>query len=786
MAKKALILWFNELGKNDIPEVGGKCANLGEMTNAGIPVPPGFAVTAWAYQKFITDTGIADRMFSILDGVDVHNSDELNAVTEKVRELMEGTKMPKEIEEAVRKAYRELNKKMKLDNTWVAVRSSATAEDLPDASFAGQQETYLNVRGEEQLLESVRKCWSSLFTPRATFYRAEKGFSHKTVMLSVAVQKMVNSRCAGVMFTLHPTTGERSKIMIEGTWGLGESVVSGAVTPDNFLIEKSNLKIVDSRIAAKTEELMRDTKKGMNVHLQVPKERQNVPCLNEGEIVKLAELAKTIEAHYGKAQDIEWAIDRDLKFPENVFIVQSRPETVWSRAAPGTEAPPAKSEEVTTEKKVVCRGLPASPGTAVGVAKIIPDVKHIDLVEKGDLLVTKMTTPDWVPAMRKACAIITEDGGTTAHAAIVSRELGIPCIVGTGNAMTALKHGSLYTVDARAGVVYEGRIEKEKGPGPTAMPTSVGETFIPCGTKVLMNLGVPEKIEDYVNLPFDGIGLMRVEFIIADYVKAHPNWIIEQNRTQEYIDKMAEGISLVARAIAPRPMVVRFSDFKTNEYRELPGGEKHEPQEANPMIGWRGVSRYISSNFEKAFRLECRAILKCRKEWGLKNVWVMLPFVRTTWEVEKCVEIMKSEGLERNRDFKVWLMAEVPSMAMIPEEFAKLPVDGASIGSNDMTQLVLGADRDSEILGNMGYFDERDPAVLRALKNVIEGFVKAGKTCSICGQAPSVYPEVTEFLVKAGITSVSVNPDTVVQTRRLVASVEQKVMLEKLAGLSNK
>lgn len=774
MAKHALISWFSELGKNDIQEVGGKCANLGEMTNAGIPVPPGFAVTAWAYKKFITDTGIADEIFSILKDVDVNDSDGLNSTTGKVRELMENAKMPKDIEDAIRKAYRELNKKLKLDDTWVAVRSSATAEDLPDASFAGQQETFLNVRGEEQLLESVKKCWSSLFTPRATFYRAEKGFEHKTVMLSVAVQKMVNSRSAGVMFTLHPATGDRSKIVIEGTWGLGENVVSGAVTPDLFIIEKSNLKTVEKKIAAKTEELVRDPRKGQNLHAPLPEERRNAPCLNEEETVKLAELAKAIEAHYGKAQDIEWAIDRDLKFPESVFIVQSRPETVWSRAKV------AEAQKTTTEKKVVCRGLPASPGTVVGVAKIIPDVAHINRVEKGDLLVTKMTTPDWVPAMRKACAIITEEGGTTAHAAIVSRELGIPCIVGTGNGMSALIDGKTYTVDARAGVVYEGRIEEKKS-APLAQ-SAIAEAFIPTATKVLMNLGVPEKIEDYVNLPFDGIGLMRVEFIIADYVKAHPNWLIEENRQQEYIDKMAEGISLVARAIQPRPVVVRFSDFKTNEYRELPGGEKFEPQEANPMIGWRGVSRYISPNFEKAFRLECKAILKCRKEWGLKNVWVMLPFVRTTWEVERCLETMRSEGLERNRDFKVWLMAEVPSMALLADEFAKLPIDGASIGSNDMTQLVLGADRDSEILANMGYFDERDPAVLRALKNVIEGFVRAGKTCSICGQAPSVYPEVTEFLVKAGITSVSVNPDTVVQTRRLVASVEKKVMLEALKG----
>ena len=787
-AGEKIIIWFEDLRKEDIPLVGGKCANLGEMLQAGIPVPYGFAVTAQAYQLFIEKTGIAKKIYSIISETvtDINNPQQYEEASKKVRELIESTKMPEVIDKAIREAYRKLSERAKMKEVSVAVRSSATAEDLPDASFAGQQETYLNVEGEDDLIEKTRKCWSSLFTPRAIFYRTTKGFRHEDVLISVGVQKMVNSRSAGVMFTINPVTGDRNQIVIEGNWGLGESVVSGAVTPDDFIVNKETLEIIERRIAKKTVEYIRDPKGKGTIHVEVPKDRQEKPCLEDREIKKLAELGKLIEKHYnGRPQDIEWAVDEDLDFPENIFIVQSRPETVWSLKGP---AKPEEEEAVTraVEKVVVVKGLPASPGIYGGVAKVALTTEDASkLIKKGDILVTTMTNPDWVPYMRVAGAIVTNDGGMTCHAAIVSRELGIPCIVGTGNATENLLTGKEYTVDAKTGVVYEGLVEEVTGKpsAEKAAPlVSVSEAVPVTGTKIYMNLGVPEKIEDYKDLPFDGIGLMRVEFIMASYIGEHPNYLIEIGESQKFVDSMADGVAQVARAIFPKPVVVRFSDFKTNEYRQLKGGEKYEPHEDNPMMGWRGVSRYISKQYKEAFRLECKAIKKVRDEWGLKNVWIMLPFVRCTWEVKECLRIMEEEGLKRSRDFKVWLMAEVPSIIFMADEFSKL-CDGFSIGSNDLTQLVLGTDRDSQILPEIDsrYFDERDPAVKRAIAYLIKTAHKNGVTVSICGQAPSVYPEFCEFLVRCGIDSISVNNDVVVQTRKLVASIEQKVLLERIA-----
>ncbi|MEM2784217.1 MAG: phosphoenolpyruvate synthase, partial [Nitrososphaerota archaeon] len=660
--KEKLILWFEEVRKEDVPLVGGKNANLGEMINAGIPVPPGFAITAYAYKKFITETGIAEKIYEIIKEkvVDPNNPEQYEQASKEIRKLIEATPMPKEIENEIRKAYKQLSKKVGAVEVSVAVRSSATAEDLPDASFAGQQETYLNVNGESEVLEKVQKCWSSLFTPRAIFYRTQKGFPHEKVLISVAVQKMVNSRSAGVMFTINPVTGDRNQIVIEGNWGLGESVVSGAVSPDDFIVDKNNFNIIEKRISTKAVEYIRDPKTGKTIHATIPTERQNAPCLSDEEIIYLAKLAKRIEEHYGRPQDIEWAIDKDGKFPDNIFIVQSRPETVWSLKE---EKPKVEVTKVATptiaEKVIVVKGLPASPGLYAGKAKVVLTTEDAaKLIQKGDILVTKMTNPDWVPYMRVAGAIVTDEGGMTCHAAIVSRELGIPCIVGTGNATKALITNKEYTVDAKSGIVYEGILEEvvAKPIMPSAVgieaPLAFAEPVPITATKIYMNLGVPEKIEDYKNLPFDGIGLMRVEFIMASYIGEHPNYLLESGQAEKFINKMAEGIAQVARAIQPRPVVVRFSDFKTNEYRQLKGGEKYEPTEDNPMLGWRGVSRYISPQYEKAFRLECKAIKKVRDEWGLKNVWVMLPFVRCTWEVEECLRIMKEEGLERSRDFK--------------------------------------------------------------------------------------------------------------------------------------
>jgi len=794
--KMKFVEWFENLRKTDIPLVGGKNANLGEMISVGIPVPQGFAVTAYAYKKFIEETGIANEVYKIIRETvkDLNDPKQYEEASKRIRTLIESTSMPKEIENAVREAYRELCRRLNAERVPVAVRSSATAEDLPDASFAGQQETYLNVIGEDEVIEKTVKCWSSLFTPRAIFYRTQKGFAHEKVFISVGIQKMVNARAAGVMFSINPVTGDSNQIVIEGNYGLGESVVSGAVTPDEFIVDKRTMKIVERRIAAKKIMYVRDPATGKTVHVDVPAEKQNQPCLKDEEVLKLAELAVKIEQHYGKPQDIEWAVDSDIGFPENIFIVQSRPETVWSLKT--AELPEKRVEaglaKPTEELKVVVKGIPAGKRSiGAGVAKVVLNPEEAaKVMRKGDILVTDMTNPDYVPFMRLAGAIVTDKGGITCHAAIVSRELGIPCVVGTENATKLMVSGNEYTVDARSGVVYEGIVSTMTEPSPLpgsagvfTGPSAAGGVFqsVPVtATKIYMNLGVPEKIEEYKHLPFEGIGLMRIEFILASYIGEHPLYLIEIRQDQKFVDKLAEGIATVARAIQPRPVVVRFSDFKTNEYRELKGGEKYEIVEANPMLGWRGCSRYISPWYEKAFRLECQAIRKCRDEWGLKNVWVMLPVVRTLWEAKKCLEIMKEEGLERTKDFKIWFMAETPSIAILADEFSKL-CDGFSIGSNDMTQGILMIDRDSERLGQMGYFDERDPAVKRIIAHLIRVAHENGCTVSICGEAPSNLPDFTEFLVRAGIDSISVNPDAVVATKQLVASIEQKIILEKLA-----
>jgi pyruvate,water dikinase len=791
--REDLVLWFENLRKTDIPSVGGKNANLGELTNAGIHVPPGFAITAFSYKRFIQETGISSKIYEIIkDTITNPNEPKLyETASKKIRELIEATPMPKDIENAIRSTYEELCRKLGIQDVFVAVRSSATAEDLADASFAGQQETFLNVRGVAEVLETTVKCWSSLFTPRAIFYRTEKGFVHEKVFISVGVQKMVNSRAAGVLFTINPVSGDNSQIIIEGNYGLGEAVVSGAVTPDDFVVSKKTMSIVERRLAKKTLQYIRDPNTGKTVHLGVPVDRQDQPCISDEEIIHLAELAKRIEQHYGKPQDIEWAIDRDVPFPSNMFIVQSRPETVWAQKTPeailGGESEKLKSTEAL---KVIVRGIAAGKrGFGVGKAKIVTDPEEAaKVMRKGDILVTAMTNPDYVPFMKLAGAIVTDKGGVTCHAAIVSRELGIPCVVGTENGTKLMITGEEYTVDSRSGIVYEGVLstlteQLSSAAGAVAGSAVNGGVFqsVPVtATKIYMNLGVPEKVEEYKNLPFEGIGLMRTEFILASYIGEHPMLFVETNQGQRFVDKLADGIATVARAVQPRPVVVRFSDFKTNEYRELKGGEKYEIVEANPMLGWRGCSRYISQWYEKAFRLECQAIQKCRREWGLKNVWVMLPVVRTLWEAEKVLKIMQEEGLERSRDFKIWFMAETPSIAILADEFSKL-CDGFSIGSNDMTQGILMIDRDSERLGQMGYFDERDPAVKRILAHLINVAHEHGCTVSICGEGPSNLPDFAEFLVKAGIDSISVNNDAVVSTKKLVASIERKIMLEELA-----
>ncbi|MCI2414941.1 MAG: pyruvate, water dikinase [Candidatus Aramenus sp.] len=753
---------------------GGKGANLGELVSFGIRVPPGFIITSKAYYYFISYNNLNTKIKEILD-----QEKDVEEASKRIKELILKSKIPEDLEQAIFSAYDELAKRVGTE-ILVAVRSSATAEDLENASFAGQQDTYLNVTRPE-LLNNVKMVWASLFNARAIEYRRAKGIDVEKVGIAVVVQKMVNSRSAGVMFTLHPANGDRNFVVIESSWGLGEAVVGGKVTPDEIVIEKSTLRIVEKRASHKTLKIYYDRVQKKNVEAELKGEEADKISLTDEEAIELAKLALKIEEHYGRPMDIEWAIDADMKFPDNVFVVQARVETFWSSKAKAQQE--EKKVEV-PERKVLIKGLAASPGIASGRARVILDVKDTKDFQKGDILVTKMTDPDWVPIMKIASAIVTDEGGITSHAAIVSRELGIPAVVGTKEGTKLIKDGQDITVDATRGVVYEGRIVTEKVEEKPVTAQGLSRDILLSlypitGTKIYMNLGQPDVIEKYVDLPFDGIGLMRIEFIVSEWIRYHPLYLIKIGKPEEFVNKLAEGVARVASAIYPRPVVVRFSDFKTNEYKGLIGGEEFEPEERNPMLGWRGVSRYISPQYEPAFRLEVRAIKKVREEMGLNNVWVMFPFVRTLTELRKAMKIMKDEGLERGKNFKVWVMAEVPSVIMLADEFSRL-VDGFSIGSNDLAQLTLGVDRDSEILARTGYYDERDPAVLRSMRKLIRVAHKYGRTVSICGQAPSVYPEVTEFLVKEGIDSVSVNPDAVVSTRRLVASIEQKLMLQGL------
>lgn len=777
-----LVVPLEGVSKEDVAAVGGKAANLGELIKAGFPVPRGFVVTSSAFRKFLSYNQLEDKIAKLLEEIEAKEPtpSQLEQVSLRLRKLIVSAPLPKELEEAIVEAYNSLSDEQAEVAAYVAVRSSATAEDAQDASFAGQQETYLNVSSPEGVIEKVKVTWSSVFTPRSLFYRLQKGISLHEITTSTIVQKMVDARSAGVMFTLNPVTGDESQVVIESNWGLGESVAAGLVTPDSFVIDKRSLKVVERRISRKRVMHVRDAKTGRTVQQQVPDELAEKPSLSEEEALFLAELGMRIEKHFGRPMDIEWAIDKRQAFPSNVYILQARPETVWSGRRGQAKAEEARPE-APPAAAVVLKGIAASPGVYAGEAKVVyTPSEAAEKMRKGDILVTRATNPDWVPYMRLAGAIVTDEGGYTAHAAIVSRELGIPCVVGTQRATQAMVTGRTYTVDGKAGLVYEGVKEELVKPmerRAEAAPVAIEAPIT--GTKIFMNLGVPDKIEEYAHLPFDGIGLMRVEFIMASYIGDHPNYMIETGRSQEFVEKMAEAIARVARTIYPRPVVVRFSDFKTNEYAQLRGGESYEPKEDNPMLGWRGVSRYISRQYERAFRLECRAIRKCREELGLKNVWVMLPFVRTTWEVERCLRILEEEGLQRGPDFKVWLMAEVPSVIFLADRFAKL-CDGFSIGSNDLTQLILGVDRDSQLLPALDprYFDERDEAVRRAISHLIKVAHEHGVTVSICGQAPSQYPDFTEFLIRQGIDSISVNPDVVVQTRRLVASAEQRLLLE--------
>jgi pyruvate,water dikinase len=651
---KEFILWFEELSKEDIPIVGGKCANLGEViAKTGIPVPKGFAITADAYRYFIQDNAASEKIEALLKDIDVSDIKRLEDISRRLRRYIEGLPIPKKIEKDIIDSYNRLSKLSGKKDLKVAVRSSATAEDLPGSSFAGQQDTYLNI-SKENLIDSIKRCWSSLFTPRAIVYRKEKGFSHLDVLISVAVQELINSQKSGVMFTIEPVSGNRDVIVINASWGLGEAIVSGLVTPDEYVVSKEDFKIVQKNISKKEKKVISDNKGG-TIIVEVEEELKSVPALTDEQVVQLAKYGKRLEEHYGSPQDIEWAVDDRGK----IFILQVRPETLF-----GKDVKFKKVEEkrgIDMERDVIVRGIGVSPGQASGKVKIIMNTKEISKFEKGDVLVTDMTTPDWVPIMKIAAAIITNAGGKTCHAAIVSRELGVPCVVGTLNATNILKDGEVVTVDGQKGLVYKGDLLK--GFEKDVVKFSYTHSEIVTATKVYVNLSIPEiakKVAEETNA--DGVGLLRAEHLMLTIGK-HPRLLIEEGGEQDMINTFAKGVGQVAEAFFPKPVVYRFLDFKPDEFLDLPGGERYEREHVgpNPMIGYRGEYRYVKE--DDIFRLELRAIKQARNNMGYKNIWVMIPFVRTLEIFKKTVEIMQEEGLDHKNDksFQLWIMVEVPS-----------------------------------------------------------------------------------------------------------------------------
>lgn len=743
-----IILWFNEVRKEDIPLVGGKGANLGEMVHAQIPVPAGFIVSANAYFEFLKETKLEKEIRRLLESIDPDNTKELQRVATQIKDKISGAPMPLRMVKEIKDAYERLGKGL------VAVRSSATAEDLPEASFAGQQRTFLNVQGGDEVVAAVRGCWASLFEPRAIFYRHQHGFDHFKVGIAVPVQNMVQSEASGVMFTVEPITNDETKIVIEAVFGLGEAVVSGEVTPDLYILDKKTLIIVDRRIGKQEWQIVRNPEKAgeeTNLKVPLPLARQMEQKIADEDIVTLAKLGKLIEDLYQFPQDIEWA-----KRDRQVFIVQTRPVTTL-KAAKIEALPEIKVKPVLT-------GIAASPGLAAGCVKVVSEASQIDKVAKGDVLVAEMTTPDFVPAMKRAVAIVTDRGGRTAHAAIVSRELGIPCVVGTEIATKILHDGHEITVDGTLGRVYQGKLVEET----FALPRVTRRLRIRTRTKVYVNLAEPELAEVVAARDVDGVGLLRAEFMVAQ-IGEHPRFMLSQQRGDKFVNMLAEGITTFAKAFYPRPVVYRTTDFKTNEYRNLRGGEKYEEIEENPMLGYRGCSRYTKEL--DVLKLEIDAIKKVREKYD--NLYVMIPFVRFVSEIVEVKKILETEGLYRSPNFKLWMMVEVPSNIILTEKFIDVGIDGISIGSNDLTQLILGIDRDNPKLANQ--FDERDEAVLLALERAIKVSNSKGVTSSICGQAPSVYPELTEKLVEWGITSVSVSPDMIDETREIIAAAEAKL-----------
>ena len=799
MSQEPLILWFDQINIKDVPAVGGKNASLGEMycnlKSKGIAVPNGFATTAHAYRRFLAETGLDERIRHILADLDTSDITNLQQHGREVRHAILSAEIPLDLREEILKAYDQLSEQVS-GGVDVAVRSSATAEDLPDASFAGQQESYLNVHGHTALLDICRRCFASLFTDRAISYRTEKGFDHFDIALSIGIQRMVRSDLAssGVMFTLDTETGFKDAVLINAAYGLGENVVQGSVNPDEYYVFKPTLKtgakpILKKTVGSKEFKLVYDSGGGkMTRNVPVDPAARAHFAISDEDILTLARWGCLIEDHYSAVQgrycpmDIEWAKDGNT---QELFIVQARPETVHSQQQ-GTIV---KTYQLNERGKVLATGHSVGERIGHGVARIVHSAKNINEIQPGDVLVTDKTDPDWEPIMKKAAAIVTNRGGRTCHAAIVSRELGLPAIVGAEHATELIPGGAMVTVscaEGDAGHIYEGQLDYEvREVDLSKLPSTK--------TKVMMIVGNPNEAFRLSMLPSDGVGLARMEFIINSFIRIHPMALIDYDQLDNialkteigqltsayedkpafFVDTLAQGVGMIAAAFYPRDVIVRMSDFKTNEYANLIGGEHYEPREENPMLGFRGASRYYHENYRDAFGLECRAMLKVRKEMGLKNLKLMIPFCRTVDEGRRVLAEMEKHGLKRGDDgLEIYIMCEIPSNVILAEEFAEI-FDGFSIGSNDLTQLTLGVDRDSEIVAHL--FDERNPAVLNSLAAAIRKVKAAGRKIGICGQAPSDYPEIAEFLVKQGIDSISLNPDSVMKTGTRIAKVESEL-----------
>ena len=748
---------FEELNKSDIPIAGGKGANLGELTQAGIPVPPGFVVTAEAYQYFMDEAGINDKVMEILDRTDINNTKELQAAADEIKKIIIEAPIPEDLVLFIREYYNELCQRVDDEDTDVAIRSSATAEDLPEASFAGQQDTFLHVSGDDEVLEYIRKCWASLFEARAIFYREENNFEHSKVYIAVVVQKMAFADKAGVMFTVNPSTGE-DVAMIEGSWGLGEAVVSGDVTPDNYQVDKKTNEIVNVTISDKKVMYTNDAN-GTSVKVDVPEEKRNERVLSDEEVIELTEMGKRVQAHYGEPMDTEWAFEED-----RLYLLQARPITTLGNDE--AEAGDASSNL----GDVLVKGLGASPGMASGKVKIILDIDELDKVEDGDIMVTTMTTPDMVPAMKRASGIVTDEGGVTCHASIISRELGIPCVVGTGEGTSVLNENDGVTIDGKKGLVFEGISQTKEEPVAAQASGAVEAAPIITVTEVKANVSMPEAAERAAATGADGVGLLRTEHLMLTS-GIHPGKFIADGEEDKLIDTIADNVQIVADAFYPRPVWYRTLDAPTDEFITLEGGE-NEPIEHNPMLGWRGIRRELDQ--PEILKCEFKAIKKLHEK-GYTNIGIMIPLSQNPEELRQAKALCSEVGLEPHKDVEFGMMVEIPAAAILIDEYIEEGIDFVSLGTNDLTQYTLAVDRNNEFVAK--HYTEEHPAVMKLIERTIRKCAEAGVKCSICGQAGSV-PHIVEKLVGYGITSVSSNADAVADVRKTVARAEQKIILD--------